>query len=188
MELILVKDIKKLGKIGNIVSVKSGYGRNYLLPQGFAILATAKNKANFENKRAEFEAQNHDLITHARDIANKIDQKEFVFIRQASNDGKLFGSVSIQDVVSKVSEFLSSNIVKKSHVILKNQIKNIGLYHVELSLHPEVHTNIIVVVGRTESEAMNILTEYSKKDSDIQIDEQELSILNNNQESDTNKI
>ena len=168
MELILVKPLRKVGKIGDKIKVKNGYGRNFLIPKNFAIRATEKNKEFFDQQRQILEEKNHKLYLQSKEVASLLEDKELVFVRQAAEDGKLFGSVSNKEIATNLSELAGVNITF-SQIYLQNVIKYIGLYNVEVVLHAEKIVNIKLAVGRTEVEARSLLT--SSRDSNSEMDQ-----------------
>jgi large subunit ribosomal protein L9 len=159
MEVILVQPVKSLGTIGQIVKVKDGFGRNYLIPQGKAIRATNENKKLFEAKKAEIEKRNHEAKFGATEMSNKLNGQVFTVIRQAGDDGRLYGSVNSKELAKLVSA--KFNEVKHSDVVLNESIKAVGLHEVSLALHSEVQTKIFVNVARTESEAQDALRTHA---------------------------
>lgn len=173
MKIILKKPVRKLGRAGTIVSVKNGYGRNYLLPQGFAVRANDNNLALFEQQKKELDVQNKKDVQAAEEVSIKLsNQKKIIFITQAASDGKLFGSISTKVISRKLSDILKYDI-DHSNILLGKPIKFTGVYNTEISLHPDVHTNILVVVAKTDSEAQDILKEYqgdAKQGAEIQND------------------
>lgn len=152
MELILLERVEKLGTIGDIVSVKPGYARNYLLPKRKALRATEENKRYFEAQRAHIEAENQKRREAAAEQATKVAGKAIVLIRQAGNTGLLYGSVSSRDIAETLSE-ASGVAIAKSQVVLDRPIKSLGLYTVRIALHPEVVETITVNVARSHDEA-----------------------------------
>ena len=156
MEVILIKPIKKLGKIGNLVKVKNGFGRNWLIPQGLAIRATEKNKQLIESQKHELEEKNIKAKEEANQLARKIDGKDLLFIRQSAADGRLFGSVSNKEIAKELSDIASCEIPFAA-VDLEAPLKAIGAYNVEIHLHHDVTANIAVIIARTESEAQDAL-------------------------------
>ncbi len=151
MQIILLERIEKLGQMGEVVRVKEGYARNYLLPQGKARRATAENIAMFEERRAQLEATNLDGRQDADAVAAKLDGEVCVMLRQASEGGQLYGSVNARDIATAVSEAGFS--VERRQVILDGTIKTVGLHPVRLALHPEVAVTVTVNVARSEVEA-----------------------------------
>ena len=151
MEVILLERIEKLGGLGDVVKVKNGFARNYLLPQKKALRATEANKAIFEKERAALEAKNAELKKSAEDVAGKIDGLDLVIIRQAGDTGQLYGSVSTRDI----AEAASTNDVSlnRNQIVLDKPIKILGLHPVRISLHPEVAVSVTVNVARTQEEA-----------------------------------
>jgi large subunit ribosomal protein L9 len=151
MEVILLERVEKLGAMGQIVKVKDGFARNYLLPQGKALRATEANKQKFERERGDLEARNAQRRSGAEGEAGKLNGKSFVILRQAGESGQLYGSVTTRDIATAAS---SREIeVLRTQVMLEQPIKTIGLYKVRIALHPEVVTEIQVNVARTQDEA-----------------------------------
>jgi large subunit ribosomal protein L9 len=151
MEVILLERIEKLGQMGDVVKVKPGFARNYLLPQRKALRATKENMAYFEQERAQLEAQNLKQKQEAEAVAKKIDGLSVVLIRQAGESGQLYGSVSARDIADAVTEAGAS--VNRSQVQLDRAIKVLGLHPVTIRLHPEVMVSVTANVARSQSEA-----------------------------------
>jgi large subunit ribosomal protein L9 len=154
MDVILLERVGKLGQMGDVVRVKDGFARNFLLPRGKALRATADNKARFEEMKAELQAKNLERKGGAEKVAASLDGKTIVVIRQASEAGTLFGSVSPRDIASLLNA--DGAEVNRSQVSLNAPIKTIGKYTVPLALHPEVETNITVIVARSAGEAERV--------------------------------
>jgi len=151
MDVILLERIAKLGQMGDVVSVKPGYARNFLLPQGKALRANDGNRAKFEADRANLEARNEERKTEAEAVKAKLDGNTYVMIRSAGQTGQLYGSVSTRDIAAALEEAGFS--IARNQVSLMNPIKVIGLHEILLNLHPEVDSNITVNVARSEDEA-----------------------------------
>ena len=151
MEVILLERIGRLGQMGDVVRVKDGFARNFLLPKGKALRATKENKTRFESMRAELEAKNTALKGDAGKIASKLDGKTVVAVRQASETGQLFGSVSPRDIASMLEA--DGIQVNRSQVVLNAPIKTIGQFKVPIALHPEVEITVTVNVARNADEA-----------------------------------
>ncbi len=151
MQVILLERVAKLGTIGDIVTVKNGFGRNFLIPQGKALLANDRNKALFEARKADIEARNEQLKTEAAQLLNKLQGTSVSLIRQASPDGQMYGSVSARDIAAEVAKTHAE--ITHHHVALDFPIKNIGTYTVNVVLHPDVVYPLQVVVARSEAEA-----------------------------------
>ena len=151
MEVILLEHVEKLGKMGDIVNVKNGFARNYLLPQNKALRATDANKAVYEKQKAELEAHNKALFEEASKKAEALQGFSAVLIRQAAETGQLYGSVTIRDIAAAIKE--AGFNVERRCVYLEKPIKDLGIYEVKLNLHPEVSQKITVNVARTEDEA-----------------------------------
>ncbi len=154
MEVILLERIGKLGQMGDVVRVKDGYARNFLLPRRKALRATADNKSKFEGMKVELQARNLELKGEAGKLAGQLNGKSYVVLRQASETGQLFGSVSTRDIAGLISA--DGAEVSRSHVVLNAPIKSIGQYKVPLALHPEVEVAITVTVARSADEAARI--------------------------------
>ena len=151
MEIILLEHVEKLGKMGDKVTVKNGYARNYLLPQNKALRATEANVAYFEKQKAALEAHNKELLDNANKKAESLKGFSAMLIRQAAETGQLYGSVTIRDIASAIKA--AGFDVERRCVYLENPIKDLGVYEVKLNLHPEVTQTILVNVARTEDEA-----------------------------------
>ena len=151
MNIILLEKIKKLGNIGDEVTVKSGYARNFLVPNNKALYATPENRKYFEEKKTEINTQNENLIKDAREKLKKLSGQEVILIRAASDTGQLFGSVSTKDIVSYLAE---KNIsISKNEIDLNKSIKNLTYEKVTVNLHPEVSCEITLNVARSSEEA-----------------------------------
>ena len=151
MEVILLERIEKLGQMGDVVDVKPGYARNFLLPQRKALRATDANRAAFDEKRAQLEAENLERREEARSVASAMENLSVVIVRQASDNDHLYGSVTTRDVATAVSE--SGVTVDRQQVRLDRPIKTVGLHVVRITLHPEVAVGITVNVARSDEEA-----------------------------------
>ena len=152
MEIILLERIEKLGAIGDVVTVKDGYARNYLLPNKKALRSNAANKKVFEANRAKIEADNAARRTDAEKAAEGVNGKQIVLIRQSSNAGHLYGSVAVRDVVEALHADGVTNVTK-AMVVLERPIKTLGVFDVKVALHPEVAVTITVNVARSPEEA-----------------------------------
>ncbi len=151
MEVVLLQRIEKLGQMGDVVSVKPGYARNYLMPQGKALRATKANLARFEAERAQLEARNLDLRKEAEAVAAKLDGQQFIVIRSASEAGSLYGSVSPRDAAEAATAGGFS--VDRKQIQLVRPIKELGLHEMRVVLHPEVAATITINVARSAEEA-----------------------------------
>lgn len=154
MEVILLERIGKLGQMGDVVRVKDGFARNFLLPRGKALRATADNKKRFEGMKAELQAKNLEMKGEAGNLGGKLDGKTYVVLRQASEGGQLFGSVSTRDIAALLKT--GGADINRSQIVLNAPIKTIGQYKVPLALHPEVEVSITVTVARSADEAERI--------------------------------
>lgn len=154
MEVILLERVGKLGQMGDVVRVKDGYARNFLLPRGKALRANADNKSKFEGMKAELQKQSLERKGEAGKLAAKVDGKTFIVIRQASETGQLFGSVSTRDIATLISS--EGATINRTAVELNAPIKSIGQYKVPLALHPDVEVSVTIIVARSEAEAERI--------------------------------
>lgn len=152
IEVILLEKIERLGALGSVVKVKPGFARNYLLPQKKALRATKANLELFEQQRTELEARNVHQRKEAEGLAGKIDGMKVVVIRQASETGQLYGSVSARDIAEAAKE--AGQLLERAAVQIGAPIKALGLYPVKIRLHPEVTVNIVVNVARSPEEAV----------------------------------
>jgi large subunit ribosomal protein L9 len=151
MQVILLERVEKLGQMGDVVKVRDGFARNYLLPKKKALRATESNRSYFETQRAQLEARNLERKSEAQAVAEKLEGKTFVLLRQAGDRGQLYGSVSPRDIADIVSAGGFS--INRTQVPLDKAIKTIGLVPVSVVLHPEVRVHVTVNVARTEDEA-----------------------------------
>ncbi len=156
MNIILLERIEKLGQIGDLVNVKAGYARNFLLPQGKAVFASKENIKIFEDKKAQLEGENIERKKEAQDLSKNINFKEIVIIRAASESGQLYGSVSAKDIAQEVTNLGLS--INKSQVILNKTLKTLSFEDVSIKLHPEVYVKLKLNIARSTEEA----TEQSK--------------------------
>ena len=162
MDIVLLQRVEKLGQMGEVVSVKDGYARNFLLPQGKGLRATKLNLARFETERAQLETHNLELRSEAEKIAGKLNGQMFTIIRQASEAGSLYGSVAARDVAEIATE--GGFTVERRQVVLDRPVKELGLHDVRIILHPEVTATISVNVARSEEEATLQATGKSVQD------------------------
>ncbi len=151
MDIILLERVAKLGQMGEVVSVKEGYARNYLLPQGKALRVNQANMARFEAEKAQMEARNLETKKEADALAAKLDGQKFIVIRSASDAGSLYGSVTTRDAADAATEAGFS--IDKKQVALTGPIKELGLHDLLVTLHPEVDATITLNVARSVEEA-----------------------------------
>ncbi len=164
MEIILLERIERLGQMGDVVNVKDGYARNFLLPKGKALRANKANRAQFEVRRVQLEADNLENQKEAHSVAEKIDGNQYTIIRQAGESGQLYGSVSTRDIAILMTDGGAS--ITRNQVILERPIKLLGLHDVRVVLHPEVSLGVVVNVARTDEEA-----ERQARGEDVTIDQ-----------------
>nr|WP_321459349.1 50S ribosomal protein L9 [uncultured Cohaesibacter sp.] len=180
MELILLERVAKLGQMGDIVNVRTGYARNFLLPQGKAIRASEANKKRFESERAQLEARNLEAKSEAEALKERIGEKTVIVIRAASETGQLYGSVSPRDLADALSEDGVS--LTRNQISLDRPIKTIGIHPVTVILHPEVELIVSANVARSQDEAERQaagedLSQTEREDSfefeeDLELDEE----------------
>ena len=151
MDIILLQRIEKLGSIGDVVTVKDGYARNFLLPQKKALRANEANKKVFEANRDRLEKENAERRTEAEKSGEKVAGEEIVLIRAASNTGQLYGSVNVRDIAASLGE--KGHEIDKKQIIMGSPIKSIGMHDVTVALHPEVHVTVKANVARSDDEA-----------------------------------
>jgi large subunit ribosomal protein L9 len=154
MEVILLERVGKLGQMGDVVRVKDGFARNFLLPKGKALRATEENRSRFENMKVDLEARNLEQKGEAEKIAQKLDGQNFSVLRQAAEGGQLYGSVSPRDLADLVTQ--QGFAIARAQIALNTPIKTIGLHKVPISLHPEIEVTINVAVARNADEAARI--------------------------------
>ena len=151
MDIILLQRIEKLGSIGDVVTVKDGYARNFLLPQKKALRANESNKKVFEANRDRLEKENAERRGEAEKAGEKVQGEEIVLIRAASNTGELYGSVNVRDIAASLGE--KGHEIDKKQVIMGDPIKAIGMHEVRIDLHPEVSVTVKANVARSDDEA-----------------------------------
>ena len=170
MDIILLERIEKLGSIGDVVSVKDGYARNFLLPQKKALRANESNKRVFESNRERLVTENAERRTDAEKAGDKVAGTEVVLIRASSNSGQLYGSVSVRDIAVALEE--KGHQVDKRQVIMSSPIKTLGVFDVAIALHPEVRVTVKVNVARSEDEAelqsqgVDVMSQMADEDRD----------------------
>ena len=168
MKIILLEKVEKLGSLGDQVEVKNGYARNYLLPTGKALRATEENIKYFEEKASDLKKNNDKAVKEANKFLDKITEKTFVVIRQAGENGQLFGSVTTRDIANLLKDN-GIDQIKKNQVSLLEPIKALGIVDVKVNLHAEVSTTIKINIARTEEEA-----ELQEKGKVVSLDESQL--------------
>ena len=151
MQVILLERIGRLGQMGDVVKVKDGYARNFLLPKGKALRATKTNREQFETQRGQLEAKNLELKKEADAVTNKLNGKSFIVLRQASDSGQLYGSVTTRDIAETVTE--GGFTVGRTQILLDRPIKSLGRHPIRIRLHPEVESSVTINVARTMEEA-----------------------------------
>ncbi len=159
MEVILLERIEKLGQMGDVVNVRPGFARNYLLPQKKALRATAENRNYFETQRAQLETTNLELKKEADGISQKLDGLSVTIVRQASDNDQLYGSVTVRNIAQAITE--AGFTIDSKQVQMARPIKSVGMHEIIVRLHPEVGVKITVNVARSEEEAINQVEEQS---------------------------
>jgi len=166
MEVILLERIEKLGQMGDVVKVKPGYARNYLLPRKKALRASESSRALFQAQRAQLEAENLKNRQEAERIASDVNGRTIIIVRQASDSDQLYGSVTTRDIANGITE--SGVTIDRRQVILPNPIKTVGMHPVRIDLHPEVTAEIIANIARSQEEAeMQARGERINRDGDV---------------------
>jgi len=155
MQIVLLERIEKLGQMGDVVTVKDGFARNFLLPYKKALRATKQNLARFAKQRAQLEARNLALRTEAAAVAGKLDGLNVTLVRQAGEFGQLYGSVGAADIAKAIGAAGFS--VNRRQILLQAPIKLLGVHRIRISLHPEVSVNVNVNVARSEAEAQALI-------------------------------
>lgn len=173
MEIVLLERIEKLGQMGDVVRVKDGYARNFLLPRKKALRATKNNLTYFEGQRAQLEGRNLELRKEAEAVETKLNGQSFIILRQAGESGQLYGSVSRRDIATALTEGGFSTT--RNQAVLDKPIKALGLHEVRIVLHPEVTSMVTINVARTEEEAKRQaagedLTQTARDEADAEID------------------
>jgi len=151
MEIILLERIEKLGQMGDVVKVKGGFARNYLLPQKKALRATKNNLAYFDTQRQQLEAENLKHRDEAQTVAEKLDGLKIIIIRSAGESGQLYGSVNARDIAGAVTE--AGFTIQRNQIILEKPVKTLGLFDLRVKLHPEVLATVTANVARSPEEA-----------------------------------
>jgi large subunit ribosomal protein L9 len=149
--VVLLERIEKLGQMGQVVNVKPGYARNFLLPKKKALRATKENMVQFEKQRAQLEVQNLTRRSEAEEVSTKLGGLQVVIVRQAGESGQLYGSVSSRDIADAVTA--AGFTIERQQVVLDHTIKTLGMHQVRVSLHPEVSVNVIANVAQSREEA-----------------------------------
>ncbi len=171
MEVILLERVAKLGQMGDIVRVRDGYARNFLLPQGKALRATQDNRTKFEAMKSHLEARNLELRSEAEKVAAKLDGRRFTVLRQAGETGQLYGSVSTRDLAAILEDGGFS--VQRSQIDLNAPIKSIGQHQIPVRLHPEVSVNVTLLIARSADEAERLARGEDITAVRVEIEEEE---------------
>ena len=161
MEVILLERIEKLGQMGDVVNVRPGFARNYLLPQKKALRATTENRNYFETQRAQLETTNLELKKEADAISQKLDGLSVTIVRQASDNDQLYGSVTVRNIAQAITE--AGFTIDSKQVQMARPIKTVGMHEIIVKLHPEVSVNITANVARSEEEAISQVEEDSNE-------------------------
>jgi len=168
MKVILTKKLASFGEIGDVVEVKNGYARNFLIPKNRAIYFSDQNYKFFKDQKEKFESENQEAVKIANENKAKINNKTLIIIESASDDGRLYGSISTTLVANRVNELFSDkdNNISKSNVIISKSVKEIGKYNIKVELYSEIEADITLIIARSEDEAAKIQNEDSlpKKD------------------------
>ncbi len=157
MKIILTSRVSGLGQVGDIVEVKNGYAKNFLIPSDKAIVLTKNNEKAFEEKRKEYEKASDNIKQIAQSAKTKLLAKNIVIIENASDDGRLYGSVNSALIAKKISEYLGDDAISKNDVVLEKPIKEIGVHKIKVDLHSDVEFFITLVISRSESEVEAVI-------------------------------
>ena len=171
MKLILISTVANLGKIGDVVQVKDGFARNFLIPNKKAVIYNENNFKIFENKKKHFEDESQKLIKIANSVKKSIGAINVVITENASDDGRLYGSINSSIIAEKINKIVKDNHLSKTNIILQNQIKEIGVYKVTISLHPDAQVEITLVVCRNESEVDALIKAKKEAEKKSQLPE-----------------
>ena len=161
MEVILLERIEKLGQMGDVVNVRPGFARNYLLPQKKALRATAENRDHFETQRAQLETTNLELKKEADAVSQKLDGLSVTIVRQASDNDQLYGSVTVRNIAQAITE--AGFTIDSKQVQMARPIKTVGMHEIIVKLHPEVSVKITANVARSEEEAISQVEDESNE-------------------------
>jgi len=161
MEVILLERIEKLGQMGDVVNVRPGFARNYLLPQKKALRATTENRNYFETQRAQLETTNLELKKEADAVSQKLDGLSVTIVRQASDNDQLYGSVTVRNIAQAITE--AGFTIDSKQVQMARPIKTVGMHEIIVKLHPEVSVNITANVARSEEEAISQVEDESNE-------------------------
>ena len=165
MKVILISKTANYGDIGDVVDVKNGYARNFLIPRKKAIYYTEANYKNFEEKKKQFEAENDNNVKIANEVKDKINNKDITIIENASDDGRLYGSVNTNIIAEAINKSLDKKqAISRTNIILEKPIKETGVYTIKIDLHSDVNFNLRLVVSRNESETQALIKEFENKD------------------------
>lgn len=162
MKIILTAAVSGLGKIGDVVEVKNGYAKNFLIPSNMAICFTANNSKIFESRKHDFEQQSQRNCALANKVKEQVSTKRIVIIENASDDGRLYGSVNANLIADHINKIIGDKIVSRSHVVLAKPIKEVGIYEASLAIHPDVIFDIRLIVTRSDSEVEALLRSEKK--------------------------
>jgi large subunit ribosomal protein L9 len=173
MKVILIVANPRLGKIGDFVEVRSGYAKNFLIPQKQAICFTENNYKIFASKKQEFEKENAKNIEAASKIKEKIDGKNLIIVQNASDDGRLYGAVNSTLIASELTNLAAVSLITRGQIFLKKPIKEIGVFDALVELNPDVSANVKLVVARSEAEAESLLKTAKEEKREEKLKEQE---------------
>lgn len=172
MKVILTAQISNLGQIGDVIEVRNGYAKNFLIPNQKAICFTPNSQKLFDARKAEFQKANDEKLALAQEVKTKLIGQNIIVIENASDDGRLYGSVNAALIAEKINKIVAKKAVEKTDVTLLNPIKDIGVYLVKIDLHPEVLLEVKVVVSRVESEVDALLKAHDKAKKDAAVAEE----------------
>jgi large subunit ribosomal protein L9 len=173
MKVILISAVANLGKIGDVVQVKNGYARNFLIPNKKAIIYNENNSKIFESKKQNFEEESKKIITISNSIKKSIASNNIIITENASDDGRLYGSVNSSIIAEKINKLVKEDHLTRTNIILKNQIKEIGIYKVTISLHPDAQFDVTVIICRNESEVEGMIKTKKEVENKLKLQQEE---------------
>ncbi len=176
MEIILLERVARLGGMGDVVEVKNGFARNYLIPQGKALRATAANKSDFEARKGDISKQNKERFAEAEKFAKKLEGVKVELVRQASDDGRLYGSVTVRDIGAALEEM--GHTIPRQNLLLERAIKEVGSYEVTVMPHPEIEMSLPVRVARNESEFLTWDEDRAADEAAAKAEEERIAAMN----------
>lgn len=173
MKVILIEELPHIGKIGDIVSVKNGYAKNFLMPKKKAISYSVANYKIFEDLKKKIESQNLEKIELAEKVKSMLQNKKVVIIESSSDDGQLYGSVKSNSIAKELNKLIGEKIIERTHIAIEKPIKEIGIHNIKINIHSDVEIIVPLYISRTQSEAESLIKSLqNKQKSEIKTDAQ----------------